>query len=532
MKIFNENIDNFKTIEEPNTFLDPTTYIAVQDDAKSQKDIEKMEKEKGKGEEFTGAPKQEGPKKVEVPSALKEKVLAFEDLVKDTHKIFTGTPSVSDIVEHLLESHKDFENIKENPGECGKLYDRVKNVLHKGKLPVDEYLSEDFDDEHLVACEWCGDEYEPDELTKTDIGWLCETCIEEIRSRGENITLYKGVSYDTDSETSFLQDKGKNESLKIVESKHIFPTKKLRLDEAEIKIPKDQMMDPKNINLRGIAKAADDKEAAEKARQEAEAKKAELRKKHADTLTKIQNSSNPIQTAFEELVPNSGAAETKAGELVRAMMKLLYRDYNDGDVFYEGYGIETCAAPAAFIMDKLGNEHKFEKCANMSLEGNSYTKFLDDISDEVIEFITQNPELLEEENTEDMYSADISMIEEWIPSYDTQISMPANLEAHLEKGNISARDLQWELESWGIFDGAAIDIEYNYIYVSEISRDQLDEIERDAFDYLEQYGDDLTSEYGDPYEDDDEIEEALETQDITNKAKQLANALGIDYQEN
>lgn len=48
-----------------------------------------------------------------------------------------------------------------------------------------------------------------------------------------------------------------------------------------------------------------------------------------------------IVAMFDELVPAQGPAETVAGEIVRAANRLVYRALNDGDVFWEDYGIET-----------------------------------------------------------------------------------------------------------------------------------------------------------------------------------------------
>lgn len=47
--------------------------------------------------------------------------------------------------------------------------------------------------------------------------------------------------------------------------------------------------------------------------------------------------SDQLQVYFDALVPRSGKAKTVAGELVRAMMRILYRDFNDGDVWYSGF---------------------------------------------------------------------------------------------------------------------------------------------------------------------------------------------------
>lgn len=56
------------------------------------------------------------------------------------------------------------------------------------------------------------------------------------------------------------------------------------------------------------------------------------------------------------MVPSSGSCTTEAGELVRAMTRLLYRWYNDGDWFFQDYGLETCASSAAYLMKYGGNK--------------------------------------------------------------------------------------------------------------------------------------------------------------------------------
>ena len=43
--------------------------------------------------------------------------------------------------------------------------------------------------EETKTCEWCNEEYEVSDLTKTDIGYLCDTCIRAITSRGEDLTI-------------------------------------------------------------------------------------------------------------------------------------------------------------------------------------------------------------------------------------------------------------------------------------------------------------------------------------------------------
>ena len=54
---------------------------------------------------------------------------------------------------------------------------------------------------------------------------------------------------------------------------------------------------------------------------------------------------------FNKLVPSMGASETVEGELIRAINRLIYRFYNDGDYFYKGYGAETAGPAHSFLVN-------------------------------------------------------------------------------------------------------------------------------------------------------------------------------------
>ena len=41
--------------------------------------------------------------------------------------------------------------------------------------------------------------------------------------------------------------------------------------------------------------------------------------------------------------------ETVGGEIIRAINRLGYRWWNDGDKFFVGYGVETCGSDALLI---------------------------------------------------------------------------------------------------------------------------------------------------------------------------------------
>lgn len=46
-----------------------------------------------------------------------------------------------------------------------------------------------FSHEDVKKCAWCDEDFTEDELLSTDIGDVCYTCLQAIRSRGETIDL-------------------------------------------------------------------------------------------------------------------------------------------------------------------------------------------------------------------------------------------------------------------------------------------------------------------------------------------------------
>lgn len=111
-----------------------------------------------------------------------------------------------------------------------------------------------------------------------------------------------------------------------------------------------------------------------------------------------------LNELFEELVPVNGKSDTVAGELVRAVERITYRNWNDGDHIGVGYGKETCNPAARFIMAR--------GCATMrKLVENMWGIENDDKYDahvaalelSTITHIKLHPELKETPNNEDMW---------------------------------------------------------------------------------------------------------------------------------
>lgn len=179
-----------------------------------------------------------------------------------------------------------------------------------------------------------------------------------------------------------------------------------------------------------------EKEAERKAHIEAE-KQAELAKLKAgaeDLYTEFLNcleSSSNLQGQLEAiddlLIPEMGKADTKAGEIMRCIQRLLYRDYNDGDKFYNDYGLETCASSAAYLMDETtGQVYDILRDAmdDRSENDAGYTKMLNKVARLLINYLKDNSDLFGEPSIDsrNYTGGSYDMIQEAGHSYEFEIS--------------------------------------------------------------------------------------------------------------
>lgn len=113
---------------------------------------------------------------------------------------------------------------------------------------------------------------------------------------------------------------------------------------------------------------------------------------------------NKINRLFRELVPASGKADTVAGEIVRAVCRIGYRYYNDGDRIGVEYGKETCNPAARYLIAKAG-----EDVARIVAEiwgmwdDDAYKIGLASLEQAALDYIERNPELKRTPNAEDMW---------------------------------------------------------------------------------------------------------------------------------
>ena len=105
---------------------------------------------------------------------------------------------------------------------------------------------------------------------------------------------------------------------------------------------------------------------------------------------------------FEKYVPMRGPAETKGGEIVRAINRLGYRWWNDGDKLGVDYGNETCNFAGRFLM-KVCPHNIGDAVADVwgCRSDEVYDKKLSRLEGLVVEFLEEFPELFGVKNDDD-----------------------------------------------------------------------------------------------------------------------------------
>lgn len=307
------------------------------------------------------------------------------------------------------------------------------------------------------------------------------------------------------------------------------------LTEAEIKLSGDLLDDPKSIDFKALAKKAVDNEKKAAEEKAAAERKKELYNKYKDILDKIKaghgkpdEDSSRFQIAFDELVPPQGKADTQAGELIRAMGRILYRWFNDGDVFYKGYGVKTVLPSVAFIykygpdsikelVDNAVEKAQRYEDPNFFEENGGYEEFLNNTAELVVDYILDNQELLAEEPAEDSRDTDNDILDLDIPKWEWDVEIPDEIKYHIYDRHISWNDVRDTLDDF-------VRDQYQYrqsgAYVDQIYLDTfiIRDLDGEAINHI---GDELeslfsswASDLDDEYPEDDDSEE-IEEESLT-----------------
>lgn len=107
-----------------------------------------------------------------------------------------------------------------------------------------------------------------------------------------------------------------------------------------------------------------------------------------------------LQELFEKYVPAGGSCETVGGEIIRAMNRIGYRFYNDGDKAREGYGRETVNPACRYLVE--GRGLKLSIWDHYYIDDEYDYQMYEDFKG-ILEHLEQHPELFETKNEEDMW---------------------------------------------------------------------------------------------------------------------------------
>ncbi len=113
---------------------------------------------------------------------------------------------------------------------------------------------------------------------------------------------------------------------------------------------------------------------------------------------------------FKKLVPFMGKAATIEGETLRALNKIIYRYYNDGDYWYDGYGIETAGPAEAFLREFAPIDLRKELMLSDGAENEDYETALNVILERVLTYIESRTE----------YTPNHWDMQETLPKYDQE----------------------------------------------------------------------------------------------------------------
>lgn len=265
------------------------------------------------------------------------------------------------------------------------------------------------------------------------------------------------------------------------------------------------------------------------------ARKAE---KGQNPLEKINSQIDPnmsitdqLQVYFDELVPAQGKADTIAGELVRAMMRILYRDYNDGDLFYSGYGKETCGGSVVYLMDKVEDlERPFRNIVENQYEDEDYTDELEEAAYLLIQYLNNHPELFIQKNEEDSRNVDENRLDEYfdIPLYDFEPDTSYD-ESYYAVSDDDINELLKDFIRSELGSGSLTRWARDGWTIEGLDKEDYERAIETWPDWFESFLEDHEREEDDEYEDEEDFEESL-TKDNQKRGNDIMAKVAEDFE--
>ena len=299
----------------------------------------------------------------------------------------------------------------------------------------------------------------------------------------------------------------------------------LLIEEPVIKFDDSELVDPTESPIKTAMSRAVEQDRIEKEKKEKEEQETALKVKYQDIISlfaqEAKTEADPLillDMLFAELVPPSGAADTQAGELIRAIVRIMYRDSNDGDKFFEGYGIETCGSSAEYLYDN-GFESEIQAMIDnmyqLADDDDKYTAALNHVAAKIVERIKTEPELIYTPNTEDSRDYTNDYIKENQPRYEYEISGSDDLVTLVENGTLTSWDLNDYVENIlsyeRDYEGAEVSRPWGHhdtsVTVENLTRDGYDRLKDSVEHNIDEFWSDLVNEHIDDLESDEELDD-------------------------
>lgn len=241
------------------------------------------------------------------------------------------------------------------------------------------------------------------------------------------------------------------------------------------------------------------------------AKGAALYQECKEAISDASSDKDKVNALFDILVPDSGKSDTLAGEIIRAVTRIGYRWYNDGDYFYTGYGLETCGPDAAFLADIIGGDTFdliVDATDNMGDE-QRYDMFIEDLTHDVLDYVMDNPDIFGVESTYDSRNYTSNTLDE-IKENSKNMEFEPDVYGFAEfvdRDIISWSDVEYWLQELTSYYGGTVNAwARDGFTIVDIDMDQYDEWENMYEKELDSYMSELESELenDENYDEDEE----------------------------
>ena len=104
---------------------------------------------------------------------------------------------------------------------------------------------------------------------------------------------------------------------------------------------------------------------------------------------------------YDKLVAGSGKSDTVQGEMLRAINRIVYRYYNDGDEYMRGYGTETAGPAHSFLVN--ANHPLKSLVSTLFSKGTNYEQTLKDVLDAILDHVESRQGKYTPNNLGDMF---------------------------------------------------------------------------------------------------------------------------------